>query len=71
MRSMHTRLAETAGLSPGQVADAREGKLPQVLNEREEVAYVFAGELVRMKGPLGDGALRERKMYWGGRVWQR
>ena len=67
----HTRLAETAGLFPGQVADAREGKLPLGLSERKEVTYVFAGELVRMRGPLGNGALRERKIYWRRRVWQR
>jgi len=55
----HTRLADTAGLSPGQVADARGGKLPQGLSERKEVAYVFAGELVRMRGPVDhDGYCR-------------
>ena len=62
---MHTQLAKTAGLSPGQVADAREGKLPQVLSEREEVAYVFAEELVRMRGPLGDGAFERAKNVLG------
>ena len=62
---MHTRLAKTAGLSPGQVADAREGKPPQVLSEREEVAYVFAGELVRTRGPLGDGASERAKKCTG------
>ncbi|XTI87869.1 hypothetical protein V2W45_1392159 [Cenococcum geophilum] len=62
---MHTRLAKTASFSPGQVADAREGKLPQVLSEREEVAYVFAGELVRMRGPLGDGAFERAKKVLG------
>ena len=62
---MHTLLAKTAGLSPGQVADAREGKLPQVLSERGEVAYVFAGELVRMRGPPGDGASEKAKNVLG------
>jgi hypothetical protein len=62
---MHTRLAKTAGLSPGQVADAREGKPPQVLGEREEVAYMFAGELARMRKPLGDGASERAKNVLG------
>ena len=61
----HTQLAETAGLSPYQVADAREGKLLQGLSEREEVAYVFAEELVRTRGPLGDGAFERAKNVLG------
>ena len=62
----HTQLAEAAGLSPYQVADAREGKLLQGLSEREEVAYVFAEESVRMRGPLGDGAFERAKNVLGG-----
>ena len=62
-----TRLAKTAGLSPYQVADAREGKLLQGLSEREEVAYVFAEELVRMRGPLNDGAFERAKNVLGGK----
>ncbi|OCL04358.1 hypothetical protein AOQ84DRAFT_391596 [Glonium stellatum] len=61
----HTRLAEDAGLSPTQVTDAREGKLPQGLSEREEAAYVLVGELIRMRGPLDDGAFERAKNVLG------
>ena len=61
----HSRLGEAAGLSPSQVADARNGKLPEGLSERENEVYVFAGELACLRGRLADEVFDRAKRVLG------
>jgi hypothetical protein len=59
VRSCQHRSIETVGLSENQTQSAIEGKVPEGLSEREEAAFVFAGELVRVREPLGEGRFGE------------
>ena len=61
----HTLVADKVGFSATQVEDAKNGKTPKDLSEREEATYVFAGELVRMRGPLGEEAFERARKVLG------
>ncbi|TAQ91352.1 hypothetical protein B7494_g347 [Chlorociboria aeruginascens] len=61
----HSRIAAAAGLTPSQVGTAREGRLPEGLSEREETAYVFAQELITMRGPLSDEVFEKTEKVFG------
>jgi 4-carboxymuconolactone decarboxylase len=61
----HTLVADKVGLSPAQVEDAKNGKTPKDLSEREEATYVMAGELVRMRGPLSEEAFERARKVLG------
>lgn len=48
----HSRIAQSVGLSPGQIADASVGKTPAGLDAVEEAAWAFSRRLAGTRGPL-------------------
>jgi len=63
--SAHSHIAQTVGMFPEQVADARSGNMPAGLTPEEQAAWEFAKELTRSRGPLDTAVWEKARGYLG------
>ncbi|KAF4637563.1 hypothetical protein G7Y89_g545 [Cudoniella acicularis] len=61
----HVRLSRKLGLTESQIQDAKEGRTPKGLSEKDEMTYELARELARLRAPLSNESFAKAEKVLG------